>query len=273
MRLLIMAIVLAGIASPAAAQRDEEGDIVLPRLVAEHLALVPGEQAWLGLTFQIREGWHLYWNGLSDSGGPILIKLSLPAGYVQDGTILWPAPRRYVLPGDILDHIYEKRVTLLVPVQVPPSATPGSTAEFAADLEWLVCREICLPGQARVVQSLPVAETARPSPDAPLFRESRARLPVPPPPDEVAIRRRPGALTLTVRGAAWLAFYPMEGCARLTDPIADGQAEGERLRLRMRQEGGRVVGVLEVRRDSGESRFWLIDTARNDQDERKNPGP
>lgn len=269
-----MAMLLTGVAVPAAAQRDEEGDIVLARLVAERTALVPGRPAWLGLTFQMREGWHLYWNGLSDSGGPILSRLSLPPGYAKDGPMLWPAPRRYLQPGDILDHIYERRVTLLIPVRVPADARPGSTAEFTADLEWLVCRQVCLPGDARVSLTLPVAEQAGPSLDAHLFREARARIPVSPPPGKLAMTRRSEALTLSVPGASGLAFYPMEGCARLVDLITDGEVEGDRLALRVRDAGARVVGVLEIRRDpSGEALWWLVDTAPDGACGGKNPGP
>lgn len=150
------------------AEQPQGGDAVKARLISERVRLVPGQEAWLGVTFEIRPKWHLYWNGLNETGGPPEVALTLPAGFTA-GKIVWPAPMRHVLGGDILDHIYEKRVTLLIPVRVPASAEPGSTARFQAALTWMVCEEVCVLGETSVSLGLPVGEPGAgdppPSPD------------------------------------------------------------------------------------------------------------
>jgi len=40
------------------------------------------------------------------------------------------------------------------------SAKAGSTLPLAAHVEWLACRDICIPGRADVELALPVRDTA-----------------------------------------------------------------------------------------------------------------
>jgi DsbC/DsbD-like thiol-disulfide interchange protein len=259
-------------AVPAEAQPQARNDLVTARLVAERSALTPGEVAWLGVSFEIQEGWHLYWNGLNDSGMPIDVKLRLPEGYAQAGPMAWPAPKRHLLPGDILDHVYEGRVTLLLPVRVPENAAPGSRAEFAAEVRWFVCNDVCLPGDARVSLVIPVADASHgaptATPEAPLFTEARARIPVPPPRDRVWMGWDSAAYGIVVPGAARLTFFPGPECMPLADPIGEARADAERLRLRLKARAGkqpRVSGVLEVRMEGKEPpRYWIVDSAVSD---------
>ena len=235
-------------------------DPVRARLVAERDALVPGRTAWLGVSFEIEKGWHLYWDGTNDSGFPIMVDSSLPEGY-SAGPLLWPAPKRHVSPGRILDHVYEHRVTLLMPVAVPKDAKPGTRVTFRADLEWLVCKGACMPGDASVSLTLPVVTTAGQaslSADAPLFTEARLRIPRPIPKHDsnVKIKWQGRSLHIEAIGASAMAFYPGTKCPTLTDPIKDAQAKGDRLSLRFEPARNKnetqVVGVLEITRDKDE---------------------
>lgn len=246
----------ATLAGPVIAQPSEEHARV--RLVSERTALVPGTTAMLGFAFDIDPGWHLYWNGRNDSGFPPEAKLTLPPG-LEAGELQWPAPQRHVAPGDILDHIYEKRVTLLLPVRVSPDARPGERLRVRASLDWLVCEEACLPGSGEAELTLPVVETtaeASPSADARLFEEARARLPRPrgeqPDVGPLSMALTGGAsgakFEARAENAEWMAFYPAEECSPATRAIAECEVKGNRLVVSL--DGGdeaRAVGVLEVR--------------------------
>ncbi len=235
--------------APAVSGQAGGDDLVRARLVAEQTALVPGTTAWIGFAFEINEGWHLYWDGANDSGMPVRMKTKLPAGFAPAGETVWPAPKRYVQPGNILDHIYEERVTLRLPISVPRDAKPGSRVTLEASLDWLVCRDVCLPGSASVALTLPVAEEAAPSPDAPLFVEALRRSPLPMPKEGVSIKWSDAAAEISVPGAIAMAFYPKLECVRLADPIADAAAKANRLELRIEPKPGvepRLAGVLEV---------------------------
>lgn len=256
----------AAAAGPAVAQPAAEAEHARPSLVSEYTALVPGRENWVGITFEIDPHWHLYWNGVNDSGMAVKVAPELPEGF-KAGALLWPAPKRLVSPGDILDHIYEDRVTLLMPVHVPADAAPGSKATLAAGLEWLVCHDICLPGDARVSLTLPIASPGQSpvgSKHAALFKEARERLPKPSEEAGSALEVgwEDGSAVVTFRDAKALAFYPAAESVELVDPIASATAETDRLTMEYEMpESGqpRLVGVLEVTpRGRGPSKLYAL---------------
>ncbi len=250
---IAIAVGVFPLANPAHTTQPEDPP-AKARLVSESAALVPGRESWLGVTFEIRPRWHLYWNGLNATGAPPEIKLTLPEGY-EAGETQWPAPRRNILPGGILDHVYENRVTLLIPVRVPADAAPGSTARFEADLSWMVCEDVCLLGRDSVSLSVPVAAPGqadpKPSADARLFEQARVRLPKPVPKENAPFRIdwKDGAAVITAPGAERIAFYPSLEAAGFEDFLRDGEAKSERLVLKLHPftDGPvRLDGVLEI---------------------------
>ncbi|MCC6321755.1 MAG: protein-disulfide reductase DsbD N-terminal domain-containing protein [Phycisphaerales bacterium] len=212
---------------------------------------MPGKTLWLGVHFQIQKDWHIYWNGRNDSGFPVETEITAPPGYTVGG-LKWPAPKRHVAEGEILDHIYEGSVTLIFPVEVPAEAK--GTADFAAKLSWLVCNESCVAEDAEVRVSVPVgqpgvpaeanAQAKRP------FAEARARWPKP---IGTAARVEWNGSTATVQvaGAASLTFYPLGDCSEIDGLIRSGTAKGDQLKLQVATTRGVVPelhGVLEVTR-------------------------
>jgi DsbC/DsbD-like thiol-disulfide interchange protein len=265
---LAAGMVMAGAVAPASDEHHAR-----PRLIAQTTSVAPGGVVNLGISFEIDPGWHLYWNGRSDSGLPVSIKLELPEGLAAD-PVQWPAPARHVMPGGILDHIYERRVTLIIPVRVSESVALGP-ASITAKLEWLECEDVCLAGDAEVSISLAVAkDEPAPSPDAALFAEASARMPVPwlGASPGIDLRWDDGALTVTAADAEYLAFYPAREGVRLTDPIKDGEATTGSLSIRFdwpaerlaapAEAAARVQGVLEVRRPGVAPAFYALDFAK-----------
>lgn len=240
------------------------------RLIADRAAAAPGESLVVGVSFDIQPGWHLYWNGANHTGYPIHVDPELPAGW-SAGELLWPAPERHVSPGNILDHVYTGRVTLLLPVRA--GAAEAGPATLRARLRWLACHQVCLPGSAEVALTLPVraeagapdgGDGAPPGPDAAArFAEARARLPRPlaESPVPVSVSVEAAAAEIHVPGATRLVFFPGPGCTTLTNPIRDAAADGDRLRLSLSTEPGAspvVSGVLEVRRPGSPPAFYTL---------------
>jgi len=154
-------------------------------LIAENQWIAPGNEFYLGLHFQLEKDWHIYWVNPGDSGQPPRVAWQLPAGFTA-GEIEWPAPRRMGTPS-IVDFGYHDDVTLLVPVRAPagPAAQQPArpVAEIVAEVKVLVCRELCIPGKARVSLALPI-KSQPPAPDArtrELFAATRKSLPRPAP--------------------------------------------------------------------------------------------
>jgi thiol:disulfide interchange protein DsbD len=123
-------------------------------LLAEHRALAPGQQTTLALRFALEEGWHIYWQNPGDSGQPPRVRWQLPSG-LEVGEVQWPVPQRIQTAANIVDYGYHGTVLLLVPLRAAASLLPGPAA-IGAQLQVVVCREICVAGKADVSLTLPV---------------------------------------------------------------------------------------------------------------------
>jgi hypothetical protein len=63
-----------------AAQSPADEQVKL-ELVSEQNALVSGEELFLGIRFDLKEGWHTYWMNPGDSGEAPRIEWQLPVGF------------------------------------------------------------------------------------------------------------------------------------------------------------------------------------------------
>ena len=146
-------------------------------LVSAQTALVPGSPSTLALRLKMDRGWHTYWRNPGDSGLPTTIAWKLPAG-LSAGPIEWPAPR--ALPvGPLVNYGYTDEVLLLTEIAVAPDVA-GTSANLAARVDWLVCKDVCIPEGADLTLALPVAKSE--SPDARWsgpIEAARAALPQP----------------------------------------------------------------------------------------------
>ena len=129
----------------------------------------------VGIHFKLEEGWHIYWKNPGDVGLPIKVDWNLPPGF-QAGQLEWPAPKR-ILEGDITAFGYESETLLPATIQISAVLTEGQTLSFKAKVGWLVCKEICLPGDAQIALDLPVSSAAGNPASAELFRKTRSALP------------------------------------------------------------------------------------------------
>lgn len=264
-----VAMALAAVVLMLAASPEGDGPRVRATLLAERQALTPGAVNWLGVSFDMEPEWYIYWNGMN-SGFPPSFQWTLPPGF-EVGQVLWPAPTRKVSGEGILDHVYKKRVMLLVPLKVPPGLKAGEGVDLRARAEWLVCKDVCIPEEQEVSLRIAVAnagEGAGPGPAAAEMQRWRARVPVAwtttPDRDTMQLEGKAdgtSVATLGVKGAKELRFFPGNDCTRLVDAIADGEVKGDVLRVRVRPSGGeavRVEGVLEVVWGDARPTEWLV---------------
>jgi DsbC/DsbD-like thiol-disulfide interchange protein len=183
-------------------------------LVAENRWIAPGHQSDLGLHFQLEQGWHIYWVNPGDSGQPPRAEWHLPAGLTV-GEIAWPAPRRLGTPT-IVDFSYDEAVMLLVPMRASATLPVNQPAQLRAELQVLVCREICIPGKAQISLSLPI-KSMPPEPDTrtrELFAAARNSLPRPAPHDwRFSVSDAKDSFVLTAnlgRKVPQAIFFPLE---------------------------------------------------------------
>lgn len=171
-----LALVCATLA-PVCAQIDHAPK-VQSRLIAENSQIAPGGEVAVALEQNIRPGWHTYWRNPGDAGQPTEIHWSLPPGW-RASPIAWPYPKELPV-GPLMDYGYEGRPWLLVNLTAPKTAPVGSAVVLRAEVSWLVCKEICIPEDAKLAQPLKVSASP-PAPDpaiAAQFAAARDRIPV-----------------------------------------------------------------------------------------------
>jgi thiol:disulfide interchange protein DsbD len=153
------------------------------QLVTAQDAIRPGDSLQAGLYFKLDKGWHVYWSNAGDSGEPPRIRWKLPEG-VTAGPMEFPVPQRLPL-GPLMDYGYENEVVFPILLHADASLKPGSTLDASAKVDWLVCREVCIPGKAEL--KLPIKVAAAGTPSKPvaqaLIQSWQQRLPQPLPPD------------------------------------------------------------------------------------------
>src|ERR1700675_29011 len=182
-------------------------------LIAENASTPSGKPLCVGLLFQLDPGWHIYWQNPGDSGEPPKVQWELPEGF-QAGEIRWPVPIR-LGSGSVIDYGYEAHVLLMVPIERSPGARGGSASLVAADVKYVVCREICIPGKAHLtgLSSGGTDTASQASEWRKLFQEARAQLPKPAPANwKVSAQSGKNDFYLTVVGvrpSRNVTFFPL----------------------------------------------------------------
>ncbi|KRT65476.1 MAG: hypothetical protein XU11_C0026G0038 [Candidatus Dadabacteria bacterium CSP1-2] len=152
----------------------------------------PGGAFILGVLFRIKPGWHIYWKNPGDSGLPTSVKFGLTDEF-SVGQLRWPVPARFYRSGDIIDYGYAESVLLSAKVKAPAELSSGSTVPIRANISWLSCEKICIPGHANLELKLPVSEMAAPV-NSELFAQWEEHLP-----SDSELARNPFAAKITGR--------------------------------------------------------------------------
>jgi thiol:disulfide interchange protein DsbD len=145
-------------------------------LISEGLSIQAGRPFWVGIRFDIEDHWHINWRNAGDAGLPPVITWDLPAGF-HAGEIQWPVPQRLVVEP-LVSYGYEG--TVVFPVEITPPVEASGVARLHAVVDWLVCKDVCVPGGGEVELSLPVQKEP-PAVDGRwtnLFSDTRFSLPL-----------------------------------------------------------------------------------------------
>jgi thiol:disulfide interchange protein len=177
--LALLSLLLAAPAlaqSPAQAQAVVQTENVRAELLADASAIKPGEPFWVGLRQTIRPKWHTYWKNPGDSGLPTEITWKLPEGAKADH-IVWPRPHLFDLSG-VINYGFKDEATLLV--RITPPANASGSFKLAAEANWLVCEDVCIPEDGKFELTLPVTATGAPAPPATraIFDKARQQAPM-----------------------------------------------------------------------------------------------
>lgn len=167
----VMALIAAGsIQAKAVKVEHVEAEILMRDQVA-----VAGSNTWAALRLRHDPHWHTYWRNPGDSGLPTQLTWQLPAGW-KASELQWPAPKPIPI-GPMVNYGYEDEVLLPVALSVPAAARGDVTLKVMAS--WLMCKDVCIPGEAEFEVKLSVGTSLQPGPQASKVDQALAALPKP----------------------------------------------------------------------------------------------
>ncbi len=172
-RLIVISLGLLIFPQPSNASESNPlpGDLGTAELVSAVEATGTLERIPLGLRITLPEGWKTYWRSPGDAGLPARIDWSGSTN-LADAEIRWPIPERFSLFG-LETFGYEREVVLPI---VARSVKPGDALKLDGNVDYLVCKEICVPITTALKLELP-AGPARPSEAAHLIDRFNVRVP------------------------------------------------------------------------------------------------
>lgn len=175
-RVLVAAFLLAGASiapaegAPPASQWAETEQTAV-RLIAATEAVGTTETIPLGIEFRLEKDWKIYWRSPGDAGFPPRPDWS-GSENLAGATLRWPVPARFSVLG--LETLgYEDAVVLPLAARLE---RPGKPLRLRTSIDYLTCKEICIPYTAELALDLPAGE-ARPSPFAHLINRFAVRVP------------------------------------------------------------------------------------------------
>ena len=249
-----------------------QGEHVEAELIAENASFKAGNlDNWIALRLRPDPGWHVYWANPGDSGIPTTLQWQLQPG-VTAGEMLWPYPHRHSL-GDLTNYGYGDETLHLIPLRV----SDVGLVSVQAKAKWLVCKDICIPGEADLSLSLP-ATASEPQPDLAwkaAFDNARAQLPLALPGLEARYAVTAADFSLAVQGVQFprdgeVEFYPLPNdlvahaaAQRLQVDPGNGLVLSQKLSSYFVEAAPRISGVLVVR-DGGRTRAYRIDAEAGD---------
>ena len=126
----------------------------------------------VGLEFELKPGWKIYWRMPGDAGYPPQASWTGSTN-VTAPEIQWPVPGRFVEAG--LQSVgYHDRIILPLAVAI---TDPAQSVHLQTKVDYLACAKLCVPMTANLVLDVPTGPATPPSIYAPLLAQARERLP------------------------------------------------------------------------------------------------
>ena len=158
-------------AAPPGASPWAMTDHTAVRLIAASRTTGGGATVSAGLHFRLKDGWKIYWRSPGDAGYAPHPDWSTSANL--DGIrIAWPAPKRFSVLG-LQTLGYEREVVLPLTATL---ADPQRPLRLGVMVDYLTCKEICVPYTATLSLDLPPG-APQPTRFAHLINRFSARVP------------------------------------------------------------------------------------------------
>ena len=251
----LLLLLLALVATPAAAQSVSQQPHTRLEIITESRTPKPGEPLNIGLQLTPNAGWHTYWRNPGDAGAPTRVAWTLPAGTPEPPPLAYPVPDILVVSG-LMNYVYAHPSVLLTTITPPADLKKGAALPISVKVDWLVCSlDQCVPESATVSLPLTIGDGATDPDQGYVIAMARAALPKPVT-WAATWRAENGRFVLAVPfgnpekvSAAY--FYPAEDGAIDYAAPQTVTVAGDRLRLETKASPdakGPISGVLRVER-------------------------
>lgn len=169
-----------GIAAGSAGGGSPFGGPAQPKTVSVELitrdtAGIPRALNEIGILLKHEPGWHTYWQFSGDSGYAPSVEWKLPRRWTAE-QIGWPTPEKHKL-GPITNFVYSGDVLLPFKLEIPWGTPYGTNYTLRAKVDYLACKDVCIPGTAEVSLRLPVRVSAQKCPHDALFEKTLKSVP------------------------------------------------------------------------------------------------
>ena len=131
-------------------------------VVSEVSAIAPGEPFRVALKISHAPHWHTYYINPGQVGFPPSVEWELPEGF-SAGDLQFPVPILGEFSGAPF-YGYEGVTYFLQTITPPATLKAGETITLSGEASWLACETKCIPGDAALELTLPVAVSAEPNP-------------------------------------------------------------------------------------------------------------
>ena len=139
------------------------GPHVTVDIIAEKTSLTPQAVNRFAVRFRHQEGWHTYWKMPGDAGLPPEFTFTLSPSELKASAPLFPLPERTVTSG-LITFGYGGETLFPFNVELPRGAS--GRAQIALHVEYLACKDMCVPESADVKFSIPIDIKGKDSDDA-----------------------------------------------------------------------------------------------------------
>ena len=144
-------------------------------IIANRTAGTPRSDYAVAIRLRHAPGWHTYWRYAGDTGYPISVQWTLPRNW-QATSQGWPLPQRKTI-GNLTNFTYTGEILLPFKLDIPWGTPYGTSGRIKAKVEWLACKDVCIPGEATVQYTVPVRVASEPSKQAAPFDKIRRSIP------------------------------------------------------------------------------------------------
>ena len=199
----------------------EEAEV---RLISGQTAAGQEQTLQFGLQFRVNDGWKTYWRYPGEAGAAPRMDWSASQN-VAGIQVDWPAPHRFSAFG--FDNFgYDKDFVL--PIAVTPQSA-GRPVDLALKLDYLVCSDICVPGEAELRLTLADGAAAS-SAFAPVIADFRRKVPPrgessPFSLGDPSLEGEPGQEVLRLKLAAKSALTAPDLLVEVAQPLSLGRPE------------------------------------------------